>query len=131
MAQGIVQKLIGDHTRGVGNGIIRPITATGANIVGQDVFFNGSAVVSLGEDDGTPLTIGDVVAYTYVAPAARGAGMAPGMAVAVDITRIERGPQGDERGRSARATGRASGDGQDASPSVEDQLRANDIYRAI
>ncbi len=41
MAQGVIQKLIGDHKRGAGNGIIRPTTATGAVIGGaKDLFFH-------------------------------------------------------------------------------------------
>jgi hypothetical protein len=130
MAQGIIQKMSNDHTRGVGNGFIRPTTATGATLVGQDLFFNTTQVVSLGEDS-APLGVGDVVEYTYTAPVNRGVGTAPGRPVAVDIERIERAPQGDERGRAASEATRATGGGQAAGPSVEEQLRATGIYAAI
>jgi len=130
MAQGIIQKLIGDHTRGVGHGFIRPTAATGATLVGQDLFFNTTQVVSLGDDE-APLGVGDVVEYKYTHPVNRGVGSAPGTPVAVAIERIERGPQGEERGQSGSAATRATGGGQAASPSVEKQLRANDRYRAI
>lgn len=128
MAQGIIQKMSGDHTRGAGHGFIRPTTATGATLVGQDLFFNTTQVVSLGEDE-APLAEGDVVEYRYTAPVHRGVGVAPGTPVAVEIERIERGPQGDERGQSGSAATRATGQG--AGPSVEKQLRTNDRYRAI
>ena len=129
MAQGIVQRLIGDHTRGVHNGFIRPTTPTGAAIGGaKDLFFNAAQVVGLGEDD-TPLSLGDVVSYRHTQPLNRGVGTAPGRPVAVAVERIERGPQGDERGQSGSAATRATGQG--AGPSVEKQLRANDRYRAI
>jgi len=130
MAQGVIQKLIGDPKRGVRNGFILPTTATGATLVGQDLFFNAAQVVSLGED-AAPLGVGDVVEYRYTAPANRGVGTAPGTPVAVNIERIERAPQGDERGQSGSAGTRATGGGQAAGPSVEEQLRANNIYRAI
>ncbi len=130
-ATGIVQKLMGDHTRGAGNGIIRPTTATGAVIGGaKDLFFNAAQVVGLGEDE-TPLSVGDVVSYRHTQPLYRGVGTAPGTPVAVDIARIARAPQGDERGRSAKAATRATGGGQAAGPSVEEQLRATGIYAAI
>ena len=113
---------------GAGHGFIRPSTATGATLVGQDLFFNTRQVVSLGED-AAPLTIGDVVEYTYTSPVNRGVGTAPRTPVAVEIARIERAPQGDERGRSASEATRATG--ANAGPSVEEQLRANNIYKAI
>ena len=129
MAQGIIQKLIGDHTRGAGNGIIRPTTATGAVIGGaKDLFFHTTHVVGLGGDD-TPLSVGDVVSYRHTQPRNRGVGTAPGTPIAVDIERIECAPQGDERRRSANAATRATGG--DAGPSVEEQLRATGIYAAI
>ncbi len=130
MAQGVIQKMIGDHTRGTGNGFIRPTTASGATLVGQDLFFNTTQVVSLGED-AAPLGVGDVVEYRYTHPVNRGVGTAPGRPVAVDIERIERAPQGDERGRAASEATRATGGGQAAGPSVEEQLRATGIYAAI
>ncbi len=86
--------------------------------------------MSLGEDS-APLGVGDVVEYTYTAPANRGVGTAAGTPVAVNIERIERAPQGDEPERSAKTATRATGGGQSAGPSVEKQLRANDRYRAI
>jgi len=128
MTQGIVQKVSGDHTRGAGHGFIRPTTPTGATLVGQDLFFNTTRVVSLGED-GAPLSVGDVVEYRYTHPVYRGVGTAPGTPIAVDIARIERAPQGDERGRAANAATRAPGEA--AGPSVEGQLRATGIYAAI
>lgn len=130
MAQGVIQKMIGNPKRGAGHGFIRPTTATGATLVGQDLFFNTTQVVSLGEDS-APLGVGDVVEYTYTSPASRGVGSAPGTPVAVEIERIERGPQGDEHGRAGSEAARATGGGQAAGPSVEEQLRANNIYRAI
>ncbi len=123
MAKGTIKKL-----SGTGHGFIRPTSATGATLVGQDLFFNAVQVVSLGDDE-APLTIGDVVEYTYTAPVNRGAGIAPGTPVAVGIKRIERGHQGDERGQSGSAATRAAGAA--AGSSVEKQLRANDRYRAI
>ena len=129
MAQGIVQKLIGDPKRGAGNGIIRPITPTGGVIGGaKDLFFSTAQVVGLGGDD-TPLSVGDVVNYRHTQPLNRGVGTAPGTPIAVDIERIERAPQSDERGRSSSAATRATG--ETAGPSVEDQLRATGIYAAI
>ncbi len=131
MAKGTIQRLSGDHTRGARNGFIRPTTASGATLVGQDLFFNTTQVVSLGED-AAPLGVGDVVEYRYTHPVNRGAGTAPGTPVAVEIERIERierAPQGDERGRSANVAARAVGGNGD--PSVEEQMRANNIYRAI
>jgi len=131
MTQGIVQKLSGDHTRGAGHGFIRPTTPTGAAIGGaKDLFFNAAQVVSLGGDD-TPLSAGDLVEFRYTHPVNRGVGTASGTPVAVDIERIKRAPQGDERGRAASEATRATGGGQAAGPSVEEQLRASDIYRAI
>ncbi len=131
MAQGIVQKLIGDPKRGVRNGFIRPTTPTGAVVGGaKDLFFNGAQVVSLGEDE-APLAEGEVVSYRHTQPLERGGGMAAVRPLAVDIVRIERAPQGDERGRAANTATRATGGGQAAGPSVEEQLRASDIYRAI
>lgn len=125
MAQGTIQRL-----SAAGHGCIRPTTVTGATLVGQDLFFNTTQVVSLGDDE-APLTIGDVVEYTYTAPVNRGVGTAPGTPVAVEIARIERAPQGDERGRSASAGTRPTGGGQAAGPSVEKELRSNDRYKAI
>ncbi len=119
MAQGIVQKLIGDK-RGIGGGIIRPTTANGAEIVGQDLYFNAQQIESLGGDD-APLAVGDVVSYTHTQPPHYGITGARVGAVAVEIARIERAPE---------AT-RATGGGQGAGSSVEEQLRASDIYRAI
>jgi len=129
MAQGIVEKLIGDPKRGVRNGFIRPTTPTGAAIGGaKDLFFNAAQVVSLGKDE-TPLSAGDVVSYRHTEPPNWGAGTATGRPVAVDIERIERAPQDDEPEQSANAATRAAG--ANADPSVEEQLRASDIYRAI
>ncbi len=129
MAQGIIQKLIGDHTRGVRNGFIRPTTPTGAVIGGaKDLFFNGGQVVSLGEDE-APLAEGEVVSYRHTQPLNRGVGTAAGRPVAVEIARIERAPQGDEPEQSANAATRAPGEA--AGPSVEEQLRATGIYAAI
>jgi len=131
MAQGIVQKLIGDPKRGVRNGFIRPTAPTGAAIGGaKDLFFNAAQVVSLGEDE-TPLSAGDVVSYRHTQPLNRGGGMAAVRPLAVDIARIERAPQGDEPEQSASAATRATGGRQGGGPSVEEQLRASDIYRAI
>ena len=130
MAQDVIQKMIGNPKCGTGHGFIRPTTATGATLVGQDLFFNAAQVVSLGDDE-APLTIGDVVEYTYTSPASRGVGTVPGTPVAVNIERIERASQGDERGQSGSAGTRATGGGQAAGPSVEEQMRANNIYRAI
>ncbi len=123
MAQGIIKTL-----SEAGHGFVRPTTATGATLVGQDLFFNTMQVVSLGDDE-APLTIGDVVEYRYTSPASRGVGSAPGTPVAVEIARIERAPQGDERGQTANAATRATG--ANAGPSVEKQLRANNRYRTI
>ncbi len=131
MAQGIVQKLIGDPKRGVRNGFIRPTTPTGAAIGGaKDLFFNGAQVVSLGEDE-APLAEGEVVSYRHTQPLNRGVGTAAVRPLAVDIARIERAPQDDEPEQSANTATRAAGGGQAAGPSVEEQLRASDIYRAI
>ncbi len=131
MTQGVIQKLSGDHTRGAGHGFIRPTTPTGAAIGGaKDLFFNGAQVVGLGGDE-TPLSVGDLVEFTYTHPVLQGVGTAPGTPVAVDIARIERAPQGNEPEQSANAATRAAGGGQAAGPSVEEQLRASDIYRAI
>ncbi len=130
-ATGIVQKLMGDPTRGAGNGIIRPTTATGAVIGGaKDLFFNTSQVVSLGGDD-TPLSVGDVVSYRHIQPLNRGVGTAQGRPISVEIERIARAPQDDEPEQSANAATRATGGGQAAGPSVEEQLRATGIYAAI
>ncbi len=129
MAQGIVQRLIGDHTRGVHNGFIRPTTPTGAAIGGaKDLFFNAAQVVGLGEDD-TPLSLGDVVSYRHTQSLNRGVGTASGRPLAVEIERIARAPQGDEPEQSANTATRAAGEA--AGPSIEEQLRASDIYRAI
>lgn len=125
MAQGTIKKM-----SGTGHGFIHPTSATGATLVGQDLFFSAAQVVSLGDDE-TPLTIGDVVEYTYTAPVNRGVGIAPGTPVAVEIARIERAPQGDERGRTAREATRAAGGGQAAGSSVEKEVRSNDRYRAV
>jgi len=125
MAKGTISKV-----SGTGHGFIHPTSATGATLVGQDLFFNAAQVVSLGDDE-APLTIGDVVEYTYTAPVNRGVGIAPGTPVAVKIERIECAPQGDERGRTASEATRATGGGQAAGPSVEKELRSNDRYRSI
>jgi hypothetical protein len=129
MATGIVRKLMGDHKHGAGNGIIRPVTATGAEVVGQDLFFNGGEVAGLGEDD-APLAVGDVVTYTYTHPANRGVpGMAPATPTAIEIARVERASQGEERGQPSGAATRSTK--ADTVPTVEEQMRARAIYRAI
>jgi len=125
MAQGTIKKL-----SGTGHGFIHPTSATGATVVGQDLFFNAAQVVSLGDDE-TPLGVGDVVEYTYTAPVNRGVGIAPGTPVAVEIARIALGATLDARGQSGSAGTRATGGGQAAGPSVEKELRSNDRYRAI
>ncbi len=129
MATGIVRKLMGDHRRGVGNGMIRPVTATGAEVVGGDLFFNGRDVAGIGEDEAL-LAVGDVVTYTYTHPANRGVpGMAPGTPTAVEIARVERASQGEERDQAAGAATRSTK--ADTIPTVEEQMRARAIYRAI
>ncbi len=129
MATGIVRKLMGDHKRGVGNGMICPITATGAEVVGQDLFFNGTQVMNLGDDE-APLAIGDVVEYRYTkSPHTPGLGAAPRTPIAVEITRLERVPQGNQRAHPAGETTAAAA--PSAGPTVEEQMRAHAIYRAI
>ncbi len=128
MAQGIVRTLLGDK-RGGANGFIRPTTATGAEVVGQDLFFSGAEVAGLGDDE-TPLAIGDVVEYRYTqSPLAPGLGAAPRTPVAVEITRLDRAPQGNQRAHPAGETTAASA--PSAGPTVEEQMRARDIYRAL
>lgn len=129
MATGIVRKLMGDHRRGVGNGMIRPVTATGAEVVGQDLFFSGADVAGLGEDEAA-LSVGDTVTYTYTHPANRGVpGMAPGTPTAVEIARVERASQGEERGQPDGAATRSTK--ADTVPTVEEQMRSRPIYHAI
>lgn len=128
MAQGIVRTLLGER-RGGANGMIRPTTATGAEVVGQDLFFNGTQVMSLGDDE-TPLAIGDVVEYRYTQlPLTSGLGAAPRTPVAVEITRLERVPQGNQRAHPTGETTAAAA--PSAGPTVEEQMRAHAIYRAI
>lgn len=123
MAQGVIRSLVGDRNRGIG--YIRPLTVTGAEVVGQDLFFNTAQVLSAGAGD-APLSVGDVVSYTYTRALNRGGG---GAAVAVDIERLTSVPQDDEPGPPAGAVIQATG--QNADPSVEAQLRATGIYAAI
>ncbi len=129
MATGIVRKLMGDHKRGAGNGMIRPTTTTGVEIPGQDLFFKGADVAGLGEDEAA-LSVGDVVTYTYTHPVNRGVpGMAPATPTAIEIARVERASQGEERGQPAGAATRSTK--ADTVPTVEEQMRARAIYRAI
>jgi len=129
MATGIVRKLMGDHRRGVGNGMICPTTTTGVEIPGQDLFFNGGDVAGLGEDE-APLAVGDVVEYRYTqSPHTPGLGAAPRTPIAVEITRLERVPQGNQRAHPAGETTAAAA--PSAAPTVEDQMRSRPIYRAI
>ncbi len=143
MAQGVVRTLLGDK-RGGANGMIRPTTATGAEVVGQDLFFNGTQVMNLGDDE-APLAIGDVVEYRYTkSPLTPGLGAAPRTPVAVEITRLERAPQGANpdlvakipQGQEGKSRDQAAGTATrstkaDTVPTVEEQMRARAIYRAI
>lgn len=120
---------MGDHKRGAGNGMICPTTTTGVEIPGQDLFFSGAEVAGLGDDE-TPLAIGDVVKYRYTqSPLTPGLGAAPRTPVAVEITRLERAPQGNQRAHPAGETTAAGA--PSAGPSIEEQLRVSGRYRAI
>jgi len=128
MATGKIQRLMGG-TRGPAIGIIRPTTTTGVEIPGQDLFFNGGEVAGLGEDD-APLAVGDVVEYSYTkSPLTPGLGEVPRSPVAVAITRLERVPEGNQRAHPASETTAAAA--PSAGPTVEEQMRARAIYRAI
>ena len=127
MATGVIQKLMGNK-HGSGGGIIRPTTANGVEIVGQDIYFNARDGVNLGEDD-APLGVGDVVSYTHIQRADRGVGGGPVTQATPSAVAIERVARGDAQGQQAPWAPQATR--ENAGPSIEQQMRSSDRYKAI